>query len=241
MARSERLKSPSRDRVGRGARVLAALGMLVVSLGACEKSIPGDRAVVVAVASPTDAAPPLVVSSPAPSAAPVAAECAHAEVGDAIASRLLPLGTAGYCIDRALTKTYGVDATYRMDMVCTTLLDGECEVYFRHGLQRLVAASYVSTAHPAITFRVLLSRFKEARGAQALLAARLDGFPDDKKPKAIGASIFIGTDTAYVCRGQHVAELRLESDDARFGPIDVAALNEAVSGVLTARIDERLK
>jgi hypothetical protein len=66
-----------------------------------------------------------------------------------------------------------------MDEVCTTAFDGECEVYKRFGLDRVVVLRYVDGSGAPNSVEVNLSRFKTVDGAYAMFTKRVvaDGDP----------------------------------------------------------------
>jgi hypothetical protein len=212
---------------------------LLLAWLACDASRPGERSVVVPLAPASGGVPPVLLPATATSASAPPEECTGSDVGDAIAARVLPLGAAGFCIDGASTKTYGKDAKYGMNDVCATLLDGECEIYVKLGVERIVSARYVSQSSSANAIHVVLSRFARAEDAQRVCALRLsDGA---WKPMAGGTSIWIGTSTAIVCVRDFMAELSLIAEDPGVTEVDVARMNATAGAALAARIDERLR
>ena len=66
-----------------------------------------------------------------------------------------------------------------MDEVCTTAFDGECEVYKRFGLDRVVVLRYVDGTGAPNSVEVNLSRFTTSDGAYAMFTKRVvaDGDP----------------------------------------------------------------
>lgn len=222
------------------ARIVVAA--LVLALVACERSSPSDRAIVVAVAPPSDAAPPALLSaSPASTAKPSPSECPGATFGDPALSHVLPLGAEGFCIDGASTKSYGADGRYTMDQVCTTLLDGECELYIKQRVRRIVSTRYVSRVDPANVVSVILSQFNDARGASAMFGERVMSLDESQHRKTIGNEIVIGPSTAYVCRGAYLAELTIDSENPSITRPALVRMNEVVNGGLAVQIDALLR
>ena len=76
-----------------------------------------------------------------------------------------------------------------MDEVCTTAFDGECEVYKRFGLDRVVVLRYVDGSGAPNSVEVNLSRFKTADGAYAMFTKRVvaDGDPAQATVKPLAA------------------------------------------------------
>jgi hypothetical protein len=123
----------------------------------------------------------------------------------------------GYCVDpQGDVKTYGDKGTLSMDEVCTTAFDGECEVYKRFGLKRVVSLHYVDGAGKGGTVEVNLSRFADVAGAYGMFTLRVvAGDPaEDSTPKVLdaGGAAAIGTGRAYVWRGEHLAELQYNNE-----------------------------
>src|ERR1700674_3742332 len=86
----------------------------------------------------------------------------------------------GYCIDsQSEPKTYGDKGKLTMDEVCTTAFDGECEVYKRFGLDRVVVLRYVDGSGAPNSVEVNVSRFTTVDGAYAMFSKRVvaDGDP----------------------------------------------------------------
>jgi hypothetical protein len=112
----------------------------------------------------------------------------------------------GYCLDpQGQPKTYGDQGKFSMDEVCTTAFDGECEVYKRFGLDRVVVLRYVDGTGAPNSVEVNLSRFKTPDGAYGMFTKRTvaDGDPARAtvKPLAAGASGATSSSNAYVWRG----------------------------------------
>jgi hypothetical protein len=130
-----------------------------------------------------------------------------------------------------------------MDEVCTTAFDGECEVYKRFGLKRVVSLHYVDGSGKGGSVEVNLSQFADVAGAYGMYTLRVvaDRDPDDKstpKPLAAGAAGAIGTGRAYVWRGQHLAELQYNNEQE--SPEELAKSSEAILTAVGKEIGQKL-
>ncbi len=153
------------------------------------------------------AAPPPVQSSK-----PGACRGGGGKVSDPVSAAFFPRTVAGYCIDpNGETRTYGAKAKEGLDKVCTELFDGECEVYKRYGLKRVVTLRYVDGQGSAGTVTVNLSRFGSRGGAFGFYTKRVvaDSDPAENAPSKLdaGGAAALGTGIAYVWRGEYVAEI----------------------------------
>ncbi len=175
---------------------------------------------------------------------PGACAAGGGEVGDPISASFFPRVASGYCLDpQNDTKTYGDKGKLSMDDVCTTALDGECEVYKAFGLVRLVALRYVDGGAGGGSVDVYLSRFKDVGGGYAMFTKRVvaDGDPADPtapRPLAAGAGGAIGTGRAYVWRGQHLAELQYNNEQET--PEQLARSSDAILTALGKEIGAKL-
>ncbi|HZU83022.1 MAG TPA: DUF6599 family protein [Polyangiaceae bacterium] len=216
--------------------VLGVLGVLgvVAALGACDKkSDVGDR----------PAPPPPPASAP-PAQANVCAGGGGQDT-DAVSAPLVPRAAGGYCLDpQGEPKTYGDKGKLSMDEVCTTAFDGECEVYKRFGLDRVVVLRYVDGSGAPNSVEVNLSRFKTADGAYAMFTKRVVADADpvraSVKPLAAGAAGATSSSNAYVWRGQYLSELTFVTEDTKMTPADMARANEQSTGVIAKDIGSRL-
>lgn len=167
------------------------------------------------------------VPPPPASAAQVkagACEGGGGQVNDPVSAGLFPRAEGGYCLDpQGETKTYGEKGKYSMDEVCTTAFDGDCEIYKKFGLKRVVALRYVDGAGKGGTVDVVLSQFTGVAGAFGMYTMRIvAGDPTDPStPRSVavapeGASVggaaVMGTGRAYVWRGSYLAELQYNND-----------------------------
>jgi hypothetical protein len=193
-------------------------------------------------------------ATPPPPPPPMAS--AHADLcadgggqdSDAISAPLVPREAGGFCIDpQTEVKTYGEPGTgakLTMDQVCTTAFDGECEVYKRFGLDRVVVLRYVDGSGAPSSVEVNLSRFVTADGAYAMFAKRVvaDGDPARAtvKPLAAGAAGATSSSNAYVWRGQYLAELTFVTEDTKMTPQAMAMANEKATGAIAREIGGKL-
>jgi hypothetical protein len=190
---------------------------------------------------------------PAPPPPPPPVASAHADLcadgggqdGDAISAPFVPRSAGGYCIDpQSEVKTYGDKGKLTMDDVCTTAFDGECEVYKRLGLDRVVVLRYVDGTGAPNSVEVNVSRFKTADGAYAMFTERVvaEGDPAKAtvKPLAAGAAGAMSSSNAYVWRGQYLAELTFVTEDTKMTPQAMAQANEQATGAIAKDIGSKL-
>ena len=136
------------------------------------------------------------------------------QVADPVSASYFPRVSGGYCVDpQGETKTYGDKGKLTMDEVCTTAFDGECEVYKRFGLTRVVSFRYVDGSGKGGSVEVYLSQFATTPGGYGMYTKRViaDGDPADPsapKPLAAGGGGAIGTGRAYVWKGPYLVELQ---------------------------------
>lgn len=164
---------------------------------------------------------------------------------DGISAGFVPRALGGYCLDpQGEPKTYGDKGKFSMDEVCTTAFDGECEVYKRFGLDRVVALRYVDGSGAPNSVEVNLSRFKTIDGAYAMFTKRVvaDGDPARAtvKPLAAGAAGATSSSNAYVWRGLYLAELTFVTEDTKMTPAAMAAANEKSTGAIAKDIGSKL-
>ncbi|MBX3234046.1 MAG: hypothetical protein KIT84_32950 [Labilithrix sp.] len=181
--------------------------------------------------------PPVASANPAP--------CAKGggELTDGVSAPMLPKAAAGYCVDpQGEVKTYGEKGKLSMDEVCTTAFDGECEVYKRFGLKRVVSLHYVDGSGKGGTVEVNLSQFADVAGAYGMYTLRVaSGDPAEPstprvlEAKAAGA---IGTGRAYVWRAQHLVELTYVNENE--SPEQSAKSSEVVLSAVGKEIGSRL-
>src|SRR5260370_11416694 len=164
------------------------------------------RSVILCVSIPLCAAAPACNKSDEartdrPPPPPMAASSARADLcaggggqdTDAISAPFVPRMAAAYCLDpHGEPKTYGDQGKLSMDDVCTTAFDGECEVYKRFGLDRVVVLRYLDGSGAPNSVEVNLSRFTTTDGSYAMFTKRVvaDGDPEraSVKPLEAGAA-----------------------------------------------------
>jgi hypothetical protein len=222
----------SRALWGRGAR--AAYACLLITAAACHR--PEDTA---GEPSPP---PPAAASAARPD------PCAGGggEDPDVLSQPLVPRSAGGFCLDRDTPpRTYGDRGTLSMDEVCTTAFDGECEVYKRLGLDRVVVFHYVDGTGAPNGIDVNLSRFKTVDGAYGMFTDRVVAGGDParatvKELSTAGGAAALSSSNAYVWRGPYLAELTFVSDDAKMTPEAMASANERSTGAIAKAIGERI-
>lgn len=175
-----------------------------------------------------------------------AASCAGGggEVKDPISGEYFAKTIGGYCVDpNSEVRTYGDKGKYTMDEVCTTAFDGECEVYKRYQLKRVVSVHYIDAAGKGSTVEIILSRFADAAGAYGMFTKRViaDGDPAEPmtpRPLAAGGAGAIGTGRAYVWKGEHLVELQYNNDQE--SPTELAKSSAAALAEIGKVIGEKL-
>ena len=150
-----------------------------------------------------------------------------------------------YCLDpQGQPKTYGDQGKFSMDEVCTTAFDGECEVYKRFGLDRVVVLRYVDGSGAPNSVEVNLSRFKAPDGAYAMFTKRAvaDGDPAraSVKPLAAGAAGATSSSNAYVWRGQYLAELTFVTEDTKMTPAAMEHANDVSTNAIAKDVGAKL-
>ena len=164
---------------------------------------------------------------------------------DAITAPFVPRSVGGYCVDpQSEPKTYGDKGRLSMDEVCTTAFDGECEVYKRLGLDRVVVLRYVDGSGAPNSVEVNLSRFKTIDGAYAMFTERVvaEGDPAraSVKPLQAGAAGAASSSNAYVWRGQYLAELTFVTEDTKMSALAIAQANDRATAAVAREIGSRL-
>lgn len=118
----------------------------------------------------------------------------------------------GFCLDpNGSDKAFGEGASQPLDGICD-LFDGECEIYKRHQVERVVEARYVDGAGSAATIDVYLSRFASRDAAYAMFTKRVVGdgdpaHPDTPDPIEGGGAAALGIGNAYLWKGAHLVEI----------------------------------
>jgi hypothetical protein len=165
------------------------------------------------------------------------------ELTDSVSAPFFVRTAGGYCVDpQGEIKTYGEKGKLSMDEVCTTAFDGECEVYKRFGLKRVVSLHYVDGSGKGGTVEVNLSQFADVPGAYGMYTLRVvagdPAEPSTPKVLAAGAAGAIGTGRAYVWRGQHLAELQYVNENE--SPEQLAKSSEAILTTIGKEIGQHL-
>lgn len=184
--------------------------------------------------------PPPTVSSAARSAA-----CANGggELSDPVSAAFLPKSPAGYCVDpKGEVRTFGENAKLKVADICGTEFDGECEVYKRFGIKRLVTLYYVDGSGKGGTVKASVSQYADVPGAYGMYSQRVvaadPAEPTTPRPLAAGGAGAIGTGRAYVYRGTHLVELDYLNDNE--SPEQLAKSSEAVLTTFGKEIGEKL-
>ncbi|MBV9950180.1 MAG: hypothetical protein JOZ69_25290 [Myxococcales bacterium] len=227
------LSLPRPREAGRAARSASVLLLLALGTACDKKSDAGG-----------DHPPP---PPPLPAASAEAHACADGGGAntDPISAPLVPRAIAGYCLDpQTEPRTYGDKGKLSMDDVCTTAFDGECEVYKRFGLDRVVVLRYVDGSGAPNSVEVNLSRFSSPDGAYGMFTKRVvaDADPVRATVKALdaGAGGASSSSNAYVWRGPYLAELTFVTEDTKMTPADMARANELSTGAIARDVGARL-
>lgn len=165
------------------------------------------------------------------------------ELTDAISAPFFPKTVADYCVDpQGEVKTYGEKGKLSMEEVCTKAFDGECEVYKRFGLKRVVSLHYVDGSGKGGNVEVNLSQFADDAGAYGMYTLRVvAGDPaDPSTPKVLAADAAgaIGTGRAYVWRGEYLVELQYVNENE--SPTELAKSSEAILSKVGQEMGARL-
>jgi hypothetical protein len=162
---------------------------------------------------------------------------------DSISAPFFPQQVAGYCVDpQGEVKSYGEKAKLSMDEVCTKAFDGECEVYKRFGLKRVVSLHYVDGGGKGGTVEVNLSQFGDPSGAYGMFTLRVvagdPAEPSTPRPLAAGGAGAIGTGRAYVWRGQYLAEFQYVNEQE--SPAELVKSSDTILKAVAEEIGKRL-
>jgi hypothetical protein len=192
-----------------------------------------------------DQPPPPPTSSASPTAG--GGPCANGggENKDPVSSAYFPRKSGAYCLDpEGEVKTYGEKGKLSMDEVCTKAFDGECEVYKRFGLKRVVTLRYVDGSGAPSSVEVVLSQFPDAGGAYGMFTKRVvaDGDPANAstKPFPAGAAAAMGKSNAYVWKGPYLAELTFVTEDTKATADQIAAWSKTSIGSIAKEIGDKL-
>ena len=190
-----------------------------------------------------DIPPPPPSLASASSAKAGACSSGGGELSDAISAAFLPKTVATYCVDpQGEVKTYGEKGKLSMDEVCTTAFDGECEVYKRFGLKRVVSLHYVDGSGGGGSVEVNLSQFAEVAGAYGMFTMRVvagdPAEPSTPKPFPAGTAAAIGTGRGYVWRGQYLVELQYVNEQE--APAQLAKASDAILRAVGKEVGAKL-
>ncbi|HEY2510377.1 MAG TPA: DUF6599 family protein [Polyangiaceae bacterium] len=185
---------------------------------------------------------------PVESAKPGACAGGGGQDTDAVSAPFFPrtvkVDKGDYCLDpQGEVRAFGEKGKLTLEDVCTSAVDGECEVYKRYGLKRFVSLRYVDGSGAGGSVEVYLSQFTDVGGAYGMFTKRVvaDGDPaDPMAPKylAAGGSGAIGTGRAYVWRGDELAELQYINENE--SPEQLAKSSEAVLTPLAQQMGAKL-
>jgi hypothetical protein len=194
-----------------------------------------------------DNPPPPLPSAAGPAASGKASPCAAegAPLKDAVSASIFPRTAGGYCLDPNADATiYGDKEQHSMDEVCTKQFDGECEIYKKFGVKRVVTLRYVDGSGASNSVAVLLDKFADAGGAYAMFTTRVvaggDPLETTVKPLAAGAVGAVGSTNAYVWRGEYLVELSFASDDPSMTPETMTKLGSAACSAIGKAIGDKL-
>jgi hypothetical protein len=158
--------------------------------------------------------------------------------------RTLKVGAVDYCLDpQGQIRAFGAKAQLTLEDVCTTAVDGECEVYKHFGLKRFVSVRYVDGSGKGGSVEVYLSQYADPGGAYGMFTKRViaDGDPaDPSAPKFldVGGAGAIGTGRAYMWRADQLAELQYINEDE--SPEQLATSSQAVLAPLAKLIGAKV-
>lgn len=152
--------------------------------------------------------------APPPVAAPALSVCANAKTTfgvEDVDEVLKPL-VGALCVDpNTPPRMYGEQTPNAMDLVCTELFNGECELYKSFGLRRVTTLRYVKNDGSLAAVNAVVSRFVGSMGALSFYSRRVLANQDPKLVtlQAIegveGAAL--GNGVAYLWAGPFVVEL----------------------------------
>lgn len=214
------------------ATVLGLSGALSAGLFGCKKDEPKQGG---------DVPPPApsAIVKPGGSATP-------GKVDDPVSAPFFPATVGGYVLDPApgAVKTYGAKGKFSMDEVCTTAFDGECEIYKRFGLSRVVTLRYVDGSEGKTgVVEVVLSQFENDGGGYGMFTKRVIADADPaaaEAPKPIGAvgAAAMGGGRAYAWRGPYLVELTYMNEQEP--PAKMVKSSESVLPTLAKSITDKL-
>jgi hypothetical protein len=221
--------------------ILLALSLSALALSGCNKDSAGGG----------QAPAPSSSTPPPPSTVAKAGACASGggEDPDAVSAPVFPktlkAGALEYCLDpEGQVRAFGEKASLTLEDVCTTAVDGECEVYKHFGLKRFVSLRYVDGSGAGGSVEVYLSQYADPGGAYGMFTKRVvaDGDPADPsapKPLEAGGAGAIGTGRAYVWRADQLAELQYINENE--SPEQLTRSSQAVLAPLAKLIGANIK
>ncbi|MBW2529163.1 MAG: hypothetical protein JRI23_33615 [Deltaproteobacteria bacterium] len=155
-------------------------------------------------------------SSSAASQRPCEAKPALADPNNA---QYLPKAVGGFCLDpTGSDRSYGEQSKTPIADICE-VIDGDCEIYKQHDVQRVVEIRYVDGRGTSATIDLYLSKFSSRDKAYAMFTKRVVGdgdpaHPDAHRPIDGGGAAALGIGNAYVWRGQFLGEMTLNDGTA---------------------------
>lgn len=183
---------------------------------------------------------------PPPSASARTNACASGggEVKDAQSSAFFPRSVGTLCLDpQGNEKVYGDKEKFSMDQVCTTAFDGDCEIYKKFGLKRVVSLRYVDGQKPN-SVEIYLNQFADPAGAYGMYTKRVvadaDPIESKSKPLAAGGAGALGGSNAYVWKGPYLIELTFNSDDPNLTRDQMAAASQEACATIGKAIADKL-
>ncbi len=177
---------------------------------------------------------------PPPAVAPELSICkgAPATFGIEDVDEVLKPVVDSVCVDpNTPPRMYGEKAPHSMDMVCTELFNGECELYKSFGLRRVTTLRYVRSDGSLASVSAVVSRFVGPEGALSFFSRRVLSNQDPKvvtlEPIEPVEGSALGTGVAYFWVGPFVVELTYTNEQET--PTEVrASSRELLSRIVRA-------
>jgi hypothetical protein len=212
-------------------RAAVAAGAAMVAAAGCK-----DRESVAPGASRGQPPPPAVTASAGACSAP-------GQPADASNVAELPQKTGAFCLDPAGSdRGYGEGAKNGIEGICD-LFDGECAVYQKLGVKRVIEARWIDGGGSSATIDVKLSRFASPEQALAMFTKRAVGggdpaHPDTPKPVEAGGLAALGIGNLYLWRGAELAEITY--NDAEASTEQVTAKGNALLPALAKELGAKM-
>jgi len=175
---------------------------------------------------------------------PTAASCSkERKVNDPSNVESFPNGFESFCLDPAGSdRGYGEGAKNALEDICE-LFDGECEIYKRFGVKRVIEAHYVDGKGSGATVDVYLSKYDSSENAYGMFTKRVVGdgdpaHPDTARPTPSTGVAALGQGNAYVWRGPFLAELTY--NDSKASAAQMKERGDALLPVLVKAFSEKL-